>query len=121
VKNLQEIGAAFAESGISAVAESATSMKSQFLSDLPSCPKTYSAALLTVSTPPLWMRPSSAVQMSGLPRCEVDRLIKEKLIQAAWRPNKYGKLHPLIYAPSLWNFLENLPQTGPAEEKEVVV
>ena len=96
-------------------------MKSQFLADLPSCPATYSAALLTVSTPPLWMRPSSAVQMSGLPRCEVDRLIKEKLVKAAWRPNKYGEHFPLIYAPSLWRWLESLPQTGPAEEKEVVV
>ena len=95
------------------MAELAASMKSQFLADLPSCPTTYSAAYLTISTPPLWMRPSSAVQMSGLPLCEIDRLIKEKLIQAAWRKNKCGTFHPLIYAPSLWRYIESLPQTGP--------
>jgi hypothetical protein len=93
-------------------------MKSNFLADLHSCPKTYSAALLTVCTPPLWMRPSSAVQLSGLPRCEVERLIKEKLIRAAWRPNKAGTLFPLIYAPSLWSWLESLPQSGPTKEAE---
>jgi hypothetical protein len=54
--------------------------------------------------------------MSGLPNYEVERLIKEKLIQVAWRPNKAGTLHPLIYAPSLWRWIESLPQTGPAKE-----
>ena len=118
MKNLQEIDSAFAESGVLLVAGLKAAMKSNFLADLPSCPSTYSAAHLTISTPPLWMRPSSAVQMSGLPRCEVDRLIRAKLIQAAWRPNKCGKLFPLIYAPSLWKWLDSLPQTGPAEEQE---
>ena len=58
--------------------------------------------------------------MSGLPRCDVDLLIKEKRVQVAWRPNKAGKRFPLIYAPSLWRYIESLPQTGPAEEQEVV-
>ncbi len=93
-------------------------MKSQFWSDLPSCPATYSEAYLTISTPPLWMRVSSAVQMSGLPRYEIERLIKEKRVQCAWRRNKCGTLFPLIYAPSLWRWIESLPQTGPVEEKE---
>ena len=54
----------------------------------------------------------------GLPRYEIDRLIKEKRIKAARRPNKTGKLHPLIYAPSLWSYMEELTETGPAEEQE---
>jgi hypothetical protein len=54
--------------------------------------------------------------MSSLPNYEVERLIKEKLIKVAWRRNKAGKLYPLIYAPSLWSYIERLPQTGPAEE-----
>jgi hypothetical protein len=55
--------------------------------------------------------------MSGLPRCELDLLIKEKRVQVAWRANKAGKLFPLIYAPSLWRYIESLPQTGSVEAK----
>lgn len=84
-------------------------MKSSFLSDLPSCPATYSEAhLVTINVSPMWLRPGVAVQMSSLPRYEIDKLIKEKLVQVAWRPNKAGKLHPLIYGPSLWNYLDSL-------------
>jgi hypothetical protein len=50
--------------------------------------------------------------MSGLPRYEIDTLIKEKRIRVAWRPNKAGKLHPLIYAASLWGYLDSLAE-GP--------
>ena len=42
---------------------------------------------------------------------------KERLIQVAWRPNKAGKLHPLLYAPSLWRWMDSLPQSGPAREE----
>ena len=98
-------------------------MKSQssFLSDLPSCPSTFSAAhLVTLNVSPLWLRASVAVKMSSLPQYKIDRLIKDKLIRVAWRPNKAGKFHPLIYAPSLWAWLDSLPQTGPAEEQEAI-
>jgi hypothetical protein len=94
-------------------------MKSNFLGDLPSCPDTYSqAALVSLCVSPMWLRPPCAVKMSSLPRYEVDRLIKEKLVKVAWRPNKAGTLHPLIYAPSLWTWMESLTQTGPAKEQE---
>ena len=93
-------------------------MKSSFLSDLPSCPSTFSEAhLVTLNVSPLWLRAGVAVKMSSLPRYEIDRLIKEKLIRVAWRPNKVGTLHPLIYAPSLWRYIESLPQTGPVVEE----
>ena len=95
-----------------------TRMKSSFLSDLPSCPSTFSAAhLVTLNLSPLWLRATAAVKLSSLPRYEIERLVKERLIQVAWRPNKAGTLHPLIYAPSLWRWIESLPQTGPAEEE----
>ena len=94
-------------------------MKPSFLSDLPSCPSTFSAAhLVTLDLSPLWLRVNVAVKLSSLPRYEIDRLIKDKLVKVAWRPNKAGKLHPLIYAPSLWAWLESLSQTGPAEEQK---
>jgi hypothetical protein len=94
------------------VADSA-SMKGQFLSDLPSCPSTFSAAhLVTLNVSPMWLRPNVAVKISSLPRCEIDRLIKEKLVKVAWRPNKAGKLHPLIYGPSLWAWMDELAETG---------
>ena len=101
-------------------------MKPSFLSDLPSCPSTFSAAhLVTINVSPLWLRASVAVKMSSLPRYEIDRLIKERLVKVAWRPNKAGTRHPLIYAPSLWAVMdewagngESLPQTGPAEEEK---
>ena len=93
--------------------------QSSFLSDLPSCPSTFSAAhLVTLDVSPLWLRVGVAVKLSSLPRYEIERLIKEKLIKVAWRPNKAGKLHPLIYAPSLWAWIERLTQTGPAEGQE---
>jgi hypothetical protein len=119
MKISEDTGGSFAESAPLRVAGLAA-MKSQasFLADLPSCPATYSVAYLTIASPPLWMRPSSAVQLSGLPRCEIDRLIKEKLIQAAWRKNKCGTLFPLIYAPSLWRYIESLPQSGPEKGME---
>jgi hypothetical protein len=88
-------------------------MKSQssFLSDLPSCPSTFSAAhLVTLNVSPLWLRASVAVKMSSLPQYEIDRLIKEKRVKVAWRPNKTGKLFPLIYAPSLWAYLDELAE-----------
>ena len=95
-------------------------MKSSFLPDLPSCPKTFSEApLVTLALSPLWLRVTVAVKLSSLPRYEIDRLIKEKLVQVAWRKNKAGTLHPLIYAPSLWSHIESLPQTGPAEQDVV--
>ena len=91
-------------------------MKGQFLADLPSCPSTFSAAhLVTLNVSPMWLRASVAVKMSSLPRYEIDRLIKEKLVKVAWRPNKAGKLHPLIYAPSLWAWMEELTETGEAK------
>jgi hypothetical protein len=84
-------------------------MKSSFLSDLPSCPATYSEAMLvTINVTPMWLRPQCAVKMSSMPRYEIDRLIKEKAVKVAWRPNKAGKLHPLIYAPSLWAWMDSL-------------
>jgi hypothetical protein len=85
-------------------------MKSQFLADLPSCPSTFSAAhLVTLNVSPLWLRVGVAVKLSSLPRYEIERLVKEKLIRVAWRPNKAGTRHPLIYAPSLWEWIECLP------------
>ena len=82
-------------------------MKSSFLSDLPSCPSTFSAAsLVTLNLAPLWLRPNVAVQMSSLARYEIERLIKEKLVKVAWRPNKAGTRMPLIYAPSLWEVMD---------------
>jgi hypothetical protein len=79
----------------------------------------HQAHLLTLNAYPLWLRASVAVKLSSLPLYDIERLIKEKLIKVAWRPNKMGKLHPLIYAPSLWSYMESLPQSGPAEEQEV--
>ena len=91
------------------MAKLAPLMKSQFLADLPSCPSTYSAAhLVTLDLSPLWLRPNVAVKMSSLPRYEVDWLIESKVVKVAWRPNKAGKLHPLIYAPSLWAWMDSL-------------
>ena len=88
-------------------------MKSQFLADLPSCPSTYSQAhLVTLNVTPLWLRLNVAVKLSSSPRYEIDRLVKEKAVKVAWRPNKAGKLHPLIYAPSLWSYMESLTQTS---------
>ena len=95
-----------------------TQVKPSFLSDLPSCPSTFSEAhLVTLCTSPLWLRVPCAVKMSSLPRYEIDRLVKEKAVKVAWRRNKAGTRHPLIYAPSLWRYIESLPKTGPAEEK----
>jgi hypothetical protein len=92
-------------------------MKSLFLADLPSCPSTYSAAhLVTLDLSPLWLRPNVAVKLSSLPRYEIDRLIKEKIVKVAWRPNKAGKLHPLIYAPSLWQYVEGLTDKAPVPQ-----
>jgi hypothetical protein len=100
-------------------------MSEHFLSDLPSCPGTFSEALnVTLSTPPLWLKPHVAVLMSSLPRYEIDNLIREKAIRVAWRPNKSGRLMPLIYGPSLWSYLDQLAESGPAgtgPEKEDVV
>jgi hypothetical protein len=94
-------------------------MKPSFLSDLPSCPSTFSAAhLITLDLSPLWLRPNAAVKLSSLPRYEIDRFIKEKRVKVAWRPNKAGTLHPLIYAPSLWTYMESLTETGRAKEQE---
>jgi hypothetical protein len=94
-------------------------MKPSFLADLPSCPSTFSAApLVTLDLSPLWLRPNVAVKMSSLPKYEIDNLIKQKRVKVAWRPNKAGTLHPLIYAPSLWAWMESLTQTGPAKEQE---
>ena len=93
-------------------------MKSSFLSDLPSCPSTLSEAyLVTLCLAPLWLRVPVAVKLSSLPNYEIERLIKEKRIKVAWRPNKAGTLHPLIYAPSLWAWMESLPQAGTTEEQ----
>jgi hypothetical protein len=89
-----------------------------FPCDLPGCPTRYSDALLaTVVTAPLWLRPSVAVEMSSLPRYEIDHLIKEKLVKVAWRPNKTGKLHPLIYGPSLWNYLDSLAEPAVGQQQ----
>lgn len=118
MKILQESHSAFADSGIPGVRGlAAMQNQSSFLSDLPSCPSTFSAAhLVTLNVSPLWLRVSAAVKMSSLPRYEIDRLIKEKLVKVAWRENKAGTFHPLLYAPSLWSYMDSLPQTGPAEE-----
>ena len=43
----------------------------------------------------MWLRASVAVKMSSLPRYEIDRLIKEKLVKVAWRPNKAGQTPPI--------------------------
>ena len=87
--------------------------QSSFLSDLPSCPTTYSAAhLVTLDLSPLWLRPNVAVKLSSLPRYQIDRLIKEKRVKTAWRPNKAGKLYPLIYAPSLWAVMDEWAEPG---------
>ena len=91
--------------------------QSSFLSDLPSCPSTYSAAhLVTLDLSPFWLRPNVAVKLSSLPRYEIDRLIKQKRVKTAWRPNKAGKLHPLIYAPSLWAVMEEWAQPGAPDD-----
>jgi hypothetical protein len=91
-------------------------MKPNFLGDLPSCPATYSEAnLVTLNLSPMWLRPNVAVKLSSLPRYEVDRLIEEKIIKVAWRPNKAGRLHPLIYAPSLWSHLDELAAQPPPD------
>jgi hypothetical protein len=89
-------------------------MRPSFLSDLPSCPSTYSAAsLVALDVSPMWLRPQVAVKLFSLPRYEVDRLIKEKLVRVAWRPNQAGKRHPLIYAPSLSALLEEWGKLPP--------
>jgi hypothetical protein len=94
-------------------------MKSSFLSDLPSCPDTFSAAhLVTLNLSPMWLRVPCAVKMSSLPRYEIDALIKTKAIKVAWRPNKAGKLHPLIYGPSLWALMDRWAEEEPAEREE---
>ena len=91
-------------------------MKPSFLSDLPSCPSTFSAAhLVTLDLSPLWMRPNVAVKLSSLPRYEIDRLIRERIVKVAWRPNKSGRLMPIIYGPSLWAWLDGLAERGPAK------
>jgi hypothetical protein len=96
-------------------------MKSNFLADLPSCPETFSAAhLVTLNLSPMWMRVPCAVKLSSLPRYEIDELIKEKRIKVAWRRNKIGKLHPLIYGPSLWALMDRWAEEEPAEGKEAV-
>ena len=94
-------------------------MSKYFLSDLPSCPAKFSDALnVTIATPPLWLKPVAATRMSSLPRCEIDLLIREKLIRVAWRKNKSGRLHPLIYAPSLWSYLDSLAEPAVRQQHD---
>ena len=94
-------------------------MKPSFLSDLPSCPVTFSEAYLvnTVALAPMWLRVSAAVKLSSLPRYEIDRVIEEKLVKVAWRPNKSGKLHPLIYGPSLWAWMDSLAEPAAVKQQ----
>jgi hypothetical protein len=90
-----------------------------FLSALPSCPPTFTAAPdLTIHVSPLWLKPVYAEKMSSLPRCEIEELIKRKKIKAAWRRTKSGRLLPLIYAPSLWNYLHSLAEPALAQAAE---
>ena len=87
---------------------------STFLSDLPAIWTRHAALHAGVS--PLWLRPNMAVKLSSLPRYEIDKLIKEKRVKTAWRPNRAGRLYPLIYAPSLWTVMNEWTEPGTPDD-----
>jgi hypothetical protein len=85
-------------------------MKANFLLDLPSAPKTYGDfPLVNLPVCPLWARVNCAAKVCELPRCEIDRLIREKLIRVVWRQNATGHFLPIVYMPSLLAYLDGLP------------
>ena len=73
------------------------------------CPPRFSRApKVTLDMRPVWLRPSAAMALSGLPRYKVFELIEQRLVKVAFLYNQRGRPFPLIYGPSLWGYLDTL-------------